>query len=133
MKIKITVDSNYNSKVKLFGAKFAYIMVNFGNEVGINISKIEGDDEYKQKIGDYVNPFSEKSYTYFSAFLLDCIKYNFIITSINGEPLKRLVKSKKIGEYDTYEIIEELNPYSDMYVADVKSGENIFEFEIKLN
>lgn len=131
MKVTITVFNKYNqtSPLILFGARYNYLKANYGNNSAIEFNKLEADEEYKNTIGD----FPDDSYGNMSAFIMDCIKHNLRITSINGRPLKKNLKVNGVTFEVTQEEkeIDELDPYSEQYETLAFGGENKFEIEFK--
>lgn len=112
LKIKNTNRGEKN-KVILFEARYNYSRVNFGNNQSITIETYFNDEYIKQiGIGNVENV--EYNWNNTSAFLMDCIKYNLKVVSINGEFLEK-----------------EINPYSEKYEFEIPSGERIIEVELK--
>lgn len=126
MKLIITVNNKSDRAwLKLFGARHNYLMVNFGNNSNIEIKNVECDDNYEKNIGG----FESIEYAKYGSMLHDFVKYNLRVISINGEPLKREIKGSNPIEY---EIIEELNPYSQEYIYELnKNGKHKLEVLLK--
>lgn len=127
MKLIITVNNKSDKAwLKLFGARHNYIQANFGNNHNIEIKNVECDENYEKNIGG----FKDIEWAKYSSMLHDFVKHDIRVLSINGEPLKREIKGSNPIEY---EIIEELNPYSQEYIYELnKNGEHKLEILLKL-
>lgn len=129
MKITITVNNTnrgISNKLILFGARKNYLYPNFGNNQCININKVEFDESYKREIGINTGfeEYMEEENNY-SALLMDCMRYNFEVTYVNGKsPVFKIKKSDKTST-------RPLNPYLEVYEMDIPSGDNKIVIEIK--
>lgn len=128
MKVTITVFNKYNQAIELilFGARQNLLKSNYGNNAGIHFTKIEADDEYKEKIGDFKDEHSN-----LSLFMSDCMRYNLVAVLINGKKIKKSPKYNSEFEMIEEEKEVEINTYSDEYKTLVFGGENKFEIVFK--
>ena len=129
MQVSITVKNKLTlNKLVLFGARHNYLSINHGNNVAIEITNVEFDDEYKKFVG--LTDYSGKpDWTNYVCFIMDTIKYNFRIISMNGDSLKREIKNTSPVEYET---IDELDPYMNSYEYELTSiGEHRITVELK--
>jgi hypothetical protein len=114
MKVTITLKNKTEYELEypfiLFGARNNYISCNYGNRIGKEILKIEFDDEYKEYIG-VSNETNKPDNIYYSAFLMDLTKYNFLVVSVNGKLERRFSDNGK----SVYKDISPFNPYSNIY------------------
>lgn len=131
MKVTLTVINKVNQtqNLVLFGARYNLLKCNFGNNVYIEFSKIEADDEYKETIGDFIG-----EHNHYTSFMTDIIRHNLIAVAINGKKIRIKPKFNLSGrDFKMVEMDEdvEINTYSEEYHTLVFGGENKFEIEFK--
>ncbi len=131
MKVLITVlnRGRKGDKLILFGARHNYISINLGNNITVDIVEAIIDYDYKTQTGlIYSNPKPSNKNKYMP-FLMDCIKYDFRVISINRNKLIRLVPDSNPKEYKQGVI----NPYCEEYEYEMTAGVNTIEIELIMN
>ena len=132
MKITITVNNkfDYKDELVLFGARYNYMTANFGNKTSIELKSLEFDKDYKKEIGidDAIEGYESvygDGWWRFHAFIMDCVKYDFEILSINGNipEVKFNGVDKKTTRY--------LDPYLQTYKMEITSGISKIEIELR--
>ena len=127
MKVTLTVDNTnigISKELILFGARENYLRPNWGNNRCINIIKVEFDEYYKREIGINTG-IEETEEVFYTVLLMDCVKYNFEVVSVNGKvPVFKIKNSDKT-------LTRPINPYLETYKMDVPSGENKIVIELK--
>lgn len=124
MKITFKIKSRGSQRLLLFGARFNYILVNYGNNTSISFEDVEVCDEYKNLIGD----FPKEAYNKVHCILMDCLKHDLIIDSINGLAPEMPIKETSPTEYEQ----RPFNAYNEACEVKVNDGFNTIEVELHL-
>ena len=124
MKAFITVNNKgcLKDKLVLFGARHNTIMTNFGNRSSIELISVEFDDDYKQKVGiDLDLPTPPHSWGQFIGLLMDFVKYDLRVISVNNKPIgKDVTRHKNVGLQLFTETHNEFDPYLYQYEHELK-------------
>lgn len=119
MKAFITVNNkgNVGNKLVLFGARHQTIMTNFGNPSNIELVDVQIDDDYKQKVGiDLDLPTPPHSWGKFIGLLMDFVKYDLRVISVDGKPIgKDVTRHTQNGLAMSTQTHNEFDPYLYQY------------------